>query len=110
MYSKVDPLTCAFWAIPSGPRREEGSTHFLVIGPEGIGRWKGPALSKADIDKLEPVPTADVLNVMGMTEQSMIALSWPEIGNVSLLPHALLKLREVGRKLPSLPLVLSQSP
>src|SRR5438477_8515304 len=72
MYSKVDPLTCAVWAIPSGPRREEGSTHFLVIGPEVIRRWKGPALSKADIDKLEPVPTADVLNVMGMTEQPMI--------------------------------------
>ena len=72
IYSKVDPLTCAVWAIPSGPRREEGSTHFLVIGPEVIRRWKGPALSKADIDKLEPVPTADVLNVMGMTEQSMI--------------------------------------
>jgi hypothetical protein len=72
MYSKVDPLTCAVWAIPSGPRREEGSTHFLVIGPEVIRRWKGPALSKADIDKLEPVPTADVLNIMGMTEQSMI--------------------------------------
>ena len=72
IYSKVDPLTCAVWAIPSGPRREEGSTHFLVIGPEVIRRWKGPALSKADIDKLEPVPTADVLNVLGMIEQSMI--------------------------------------
>ena len=72
MYSKVDPFTCAVWAIPSGPRREEGSTHFLVIGPEIIRRWKGPALSKADIDKLEPVPTGDVLNVMGMTEQSII--------------------------------------
>lgn len=72
MYSKVDPLTCAVWAIPSGPRREEGSTHFLVIGPEVIRRWKGPALSKLDIDKLEPVPTTVVLNVMGMTEQPMI--------------------------------------
>src|SRR6266851_858365 len=79
MYSKVDPLTCAVWAIPSGPRREEGSTHFLVIGPEVIRRWKGPALSKADIDKLEPVPTADVLNVMGMTEQSMIDQRSPAV-------------------------------
>ena len=72
IYSRVNPLTCAVWAIPSGPRREEGSTHFLVIGPEVIRRWKGPALSRADIDMLESVPTADVLNVMGMTEQSMI--------------------------------------
>src|SRR5260370_9113121 len=67
MYSKVDPLTCAVWAIPSGPRREEGSTHFLVIGAEVIRRWKGPALSKADIDKLETVLNADVLYVMGIT-------------------------------------------
>lgn len=72
LYSKVDPLTCAVWVIPSGPRREEGSTHFLVIGPQVIRRWKGPALSRTDVDKLEPVPTAGVLNIMGMTEQPLI--------------------------------------
>lgn len=72
MYSRVDPLTCALWAIPSGPRREEGSTHFLVVGPEVIRRWKGPALSKSDMDKLAAVPTSDVLSVLGMTEQPMI--------------------------------------
>src|SRR5437660_11067970 len=31
MYSKVDPLTCAVSSMPSGLRREEGATHFLVI-------------------------------------------------------------------------------
>ena len=72
LYSRVDPLTCVVWAIPSGPRREEGSTHFLVVGPEVIRRWKGPALSRTDVDKLEPVPSAGVLNVMGMTEQPVI--------------------------------------
>jgi len=72
MYSKVDALTCAVWAIPSGPRREDVSTVFLVIGREVLRWWKGPALSKADIDKLEPVPTSDDLKVMGMTEQRMI--------------------------------------
>jgi len=72
MYSRVDPLTCALWAIPSGPRREEASTHFVVVGPEVIRRWKGPALSKSDMDKLAPVPTSDVLSVLGMTEQPMI--------------------------------------
>lgn len=72
MYSKVDPLTCAVWAIPSGPKRDEASTHFLVIGLDVIRHWKGPTLSKADIEKLVPVPTSDVLSVMGMSEQPMI--------------------------------------
>ena len=36
-------------------------------------------------------------------------LSRPEIWNVSVLPHAQLKLRKVSRKLPSLPLVLPQA-
>src|SRR5437588_84589 len=40
LYSKVDALTCAVWAIPSGPLREDGSTYFFVIGPEVIRRWK----------------------------------------------------------------------
>jgi hypothetical protein len=72
IYSKVTPLSCAVWAIPSGPRREEGSTHFLMVWPEVIRHWKGPALSKTDIEKLEPVPSADVLKIMGMTEQQVI--------------------------------------
>ncbi len=73
VYSKVDRLTCALWAIPSGPKRDEGSsTYFLVVGLDVIRNWKGPSLARADIEKLRPVPTNDELNVMGMTEQPMI--------------------------------------
>lgn len=72
IYAKVSPLSCAVWAIPSGPRREEGTTHFLVVWPDVIKHWKGPALSKADIEKLESVPSGDVLHVMGLTEQPVI--------------------------------------
>ena len=72
VYAKTDPLTCTIWAIPSGPKREEGSTHFLVITPEVIRRWKGPALSKGDIDKIASAPTGDLLNMLGMTEQRII--------------------------------------
>lgn len=71
IYTKVDPLTCAIWAIPSGPKREGSSTIFLVVGVDVIRNWKGPSLSKADIEKLRPVPSNDELNVMGMTEQPM---------------------------------------
>jgi hypothetical protein len=69
MYAKTDPLTCTIWAIPSGPKREEGSTHFLVVTPDAIRNWKGPALGKTDIDRISSVPTVDLLNMLGMTEQ-----------------------------------------
>jgi hypothetical protein len=73
VYSKVDPLTCAVWAIPSGPKRDEGSsTYFLVVGLDVIRNWKGPSLAKTDIEKLRPVPTNDELKVMGLTEQPII--------------------------------------
>jgi hypothetical protein len=72
VYAKTDPLTCTVWAIPSGPKREEGSTLFLVITPDVIRRWKGPALSKGDIDRIAPAPTGDLLNMLDMTEQRVI--------------------------------------
>jgi len=81
LYTRVSPLSFALWAIPSGPRREEATTHFMVMWLVGSGNgqlgqvirhWKGPALSKSDIAKLEPVPSNDVLQVMGMIEQPII--------------------------------------
>src|SRR5215216_1434688 len=72
LYAKSDPMTCTIWAIPSGPKREEGSTHFLVITPDVIRRWKGPALGKADIDRISSEPTGDLLNMLGMTEQKPV--------------------------------------
>ena len=72
LYSKSAPMTCTVWAIPSGPKREEGSTHFLVITPEVIRHWKGPALSKNDIDNIAPAPTTNLLITLGMTEQKII--------------------------------------
>lgn len=72
VYAKTDPLICTIWAIPSGPKREEGSTHFLVVSPGVIRHWKGPALAKAEIDRISSEPTGDLLNVLGMTEQKII--------------------------------------
>jgi hypothetical protein len=69
VYAKTDPLTCTIWAIPSGPKREEGSTHFLVVTPDVITNWKGPALGKTDIDRISSAPTVDLLNMLGMTKQ-----------------------------------------
>jgi hypothetical protein len=69
IYSKVNPLTCAIWAIPSGPKRETATTVFVVAGVDAFRAWRGPSLSKADIEKLPLIPTNDQLNVMGMIEQ-----------------------------------------
>ena len=72
VYAKSDPLTCTIWAIPSGPKREEASTLFLVVTPDVIRNWKGPALDKADIDRISSEPTGDLLNMLGMTEQKVV--------------------------------------
>jgi hypothetical protein len=72
VYALVDPLTCTVWAIPSGPKREEGSTHFLVIAPQVIRHWKGPALSNDDITKIVSAPTPALLTMLGLTEQEII--------------------------------------
>ena len=72
VYGKSDPSTCTVWAIPSGPKREEASTHFLVIRRDVIQTWKGPALTKSDIERIESNPTGDLLNMLGMTEQKII--------------------------------------
>jgi hypothetical protein len=71
VYSKSDSSTCTIWAIPSGPKREEASTLFLVVRPDSIQRWKGPALTKTDIDRIDTSPTAALLNMLGMTEQGI---------------------------------------
>jgi hypothetical protein len=71
-YAKSDAMTCTLWAVPSGPKREEGSTHFLVITPDVIRHWKGPALSKSEIDGIAPAPSTTLLITLGMTEQKII--------------------------------------
>ena len=72
VYTRVSPLSCAIWAIPSGPKRDGATTVFLVAGVDVIRNWKGPTLEKADIEKLPLVPTTDQLSVMGMTEQALV--------------------------------------
>lgn len=72
VYGKSSASVCTVWAIPSGPKREEASTHFLVVRPDMIQRWKGPALTKTDIDRIDSDPSGDLLNMLGMTEQKVI--------------------------------------
>lgn len=75
IYYPVDASTCTVWIVPTGPRREEGSTHFLLLTPNGLRRWKGAPLSLDEVKKLPPaVPQYREMAVLGMTEQPSIDL------------------------------------
>lgn len=75
IYYPVDARTSTIWIIPTGPRREEGSTHFLLLTTEGLRHWKGAPLSLDEIKKLPQVPQYREMAVLGMTEQPPIDLN-----------------------------------
>jgi hypothetical protein len=76
IYYPVDANTCTVWIVPVGPRREEGSTHFLLLTPGGLRRWKGAPLTLDEVKKLPPaVPQYREMALLGMTEQPSIDLN-----------------------------------
>jgi len=74
LYHQVDPRTCTIWIVPTGERRDEGSTHFLLLTPEQLRRWKGAPLSLQETKNLPPVPQYAEMAVLGLTEQQQIQL------------------------------------
>lgn len=74
IYHQVDARTVTVWVIPTGPRRAEGSTHFLLLSPDMMRRWKGAPLSLDEIKKLPSTPQYREMEVLGMTEQPQINL------------------------------------
>src|SRR5262249_42354800 len=74
IYHPVDARTSTIWVIPTGPRREEGSTHFLLLTPDNLRRWKGAPLSLDETKNLPSVPQYREMAVFGMTEQKPIEL------------------------------------
>jgi len=76
IYYPVDANTCTVWIVPVGPRREEGSTHFLLLTPNGLRRWKGAPLTLDEVKKLpSAVPQYREMALLGMTEQPSIDLN-----------------------------------
>jgi hypothetical protein len=76
IYYAVDASTCTIWIVPVGPRREEGATHFLLLTPDGLRRWKGAPLTLDEVKKLPAaVPQYSEMALLGMTEQSPIDLN-----------------------------------
>jgi hypothetical protein len=75
IYARADAGVATIWIIPTGARREEGSTHFLLLTPDNLRRWKGAPLSIDETKRLPPVPQYREMAMLGMTEQRPIELS-----------------------------------
>jgi hypothetical protein len=60
-YTRVNDGLCTVWAIPLGPRREYGSTFFLVISTDWVRSWQGKAIDESLIAKLPAIPSPDEL-------------------------------------------------
>ena len=74
-YYPVDAASATIWIIPIGPQREKGSTHFLLLKPTSLRRWKGAPLSLEGIKNIPPVPQYGQMANFGMVEQGSIHLS-----------------------------------
>jgi hypothetical protein len=75
LYHQIDAGSATIWIIPTGARREEGSTHFLLLRPDSLRRWKGVPLSLDKIKDLPAVPQYRQMTLLGMTEQEPVELS-----------------------------------
>lgn len=74
IYHAADAHTATIWIIPTGPRRDESATHFLLLKPDNLRRWKGAPLSLDEAKNLPPVPQYGQMSLLGMTEQRPIEL------------------------------------
>lgn len=74
LYTRSNAHVFTLWAIPTGAARDEAPTWFLSVTPDQCRRWKGPALSTELVKEIVAAPSAAELGVLGLTEQSRIAL------------------------------------
>lgn len=65
-FTRVNADTCAFWALPTGPRRHYAAAYFVVAAPQWLRVWRGKALSDEQMERLPEVPAPKELAVLGM--------------------------------------------
>ena len=69
LYARRSPHLFSLWAVPSGERREEGVSWYILASPDSIRRWKGPAIPDNQVEKLNDAPSVQLLALLGLTEQ-----------------------------------------
>lgn len=69
LYARRSPHLFSLWAVPSGERREEGVSWYILASPDVIRKWKGPAIPDNQVAKLIPMPSVQLLALLGLTEQ-----------------------------------------
>jgi hypothetical protein len=74
LYARQNPHLFSLWAVPSGERREEGVSWYILASPGAVRRWKGPAIPDNQVDKLIPQPSIQSLALLGLTEQPVADL------------------------------------
>jgi hypothetical protein len=74
LYARRSPHLFSLWAVPSGERREEGVSWYILASPDSIRRWKGPAIPDNQVEKLNDAPSVQLLALLGLTEQPLTDL------------------------------------
>lgn len=69
LYERRNPHLFSLWAVPSGERREEGVSWYILASPDALRRWKGPAIPDNQAQKLNSAPSVQLLALLGLTEQ-----------------------------------------
>lgn len=69
LYTFINPTRCTLWAIPVGPRAEEGSSYFLILTPTDREKYKGPPLGLKEAGAITGIPTYEQLGILGMIRQ-----------------------------------------
>ena len=67
-YTKVSDETCAFWALPVGPKRHYAPSFFVVLSPGWMRAWRGEAMSDEEIARIPAIPSPTVLADLKMQE------------------------------------------
>lgn len=67
-YTRVNSQTCAIWALPTGPRRQDASSFFVVLTPDWLRSWLGKALDDDVIHQLPAIPKPDQLAALSLQE------------------------------------------
>lgn len=69
LYHALDERSATVWAVPLGERREEASTHFVIIGPDAVAHWKGAAIKLDDFSRISTNPQVSELASLGLVRQ-----------------------------------------